>query len=336
MAELPERASRPPWWRSTSLLAATVGVALLLAAAVWLGVVSGPPATSTQSPAQSTLPASPSGNGYAPYVIAQSGGTGTPLEGPRTVSTPADCAFLADDWLRRLCSLTLDRDWRAIPVAPFTQNEGADPGLFAALSRAQIDGDPTLCLDGLGRSVYTLAHQPGGAPPPNATPAPIHPVAECLRALRSTAAAGTFVMEDRGPAATNGTVATSGPILTFTVSTGAAARAAQGVAPAYDPAAGCFAMSWSLCDQVLDLAATTLGDRQATVDELDVVAAQLAGCPGFTSDAPSPSPCPPPSGGTWIGSVIAGSRGARFQIDVAFDIAEVGGQVTLVEVPYHR
>ena len=334
MAGLPERASRRPWWRSASLLAATVGVALLLTAAFWLGVVSGPP-TTPSSPAP-TPSATPSGNGYAPYVIAQSGGTGTPLEGPRTVSTPADCAFLADEWLRQLCSLTLMRDWRTIPVAPSTQNEGPDPGVWAAISRAQIDGDPSFCLGSLARTLYTAAHVGGSARPPNTTPAPIHPVSECLVALRSNAGAGTFVMEDRGPTATNGTLVTSGPSVTFTVAAGAVTRAAQGVAPAYDPGVGCAQLSWTLCDQVLDLATATLGERQATVGGLGVAGQLLVGCPGVASDAPMPAPCPPPSGGTWLGGVIGDSGGASPHVVVAFDIADVGGQISLVEVPYHQ
>lgn len=335
MAELPSRAARRPWWRSASLLAAAVGVALLLTAAVWLGALAGPPVTPTST--APTPSASPSGSGYAPYVIAESAGVGTPAEGPRTVATPADCGFLADDWLRQLCTLTLTADWRAIPVAPISQSGQSltGPAWWAALARAMIDGDPSFCFDGSMRTFDTMGHSGGGAPPPDVTPAPIHPVAECLAYVRSTAIKGSFAVTDQGPGVTNGAAHQSGPSVTFTVSGQAVERSAQGVAPAFDPAGGCVEVTRTVCDQVLAALGDALGSRLSTITEVEVVG-QVVGCPGAAGGYPPPSSCPPPPGGTWIGGVIAGGGGALPQVVVAFDIAEVGREISLVEVPYHR
>lgn len=323
MAELPNRASRRPWRRSASLLAATVGVALLLTAGVWLGAMSGPPATSTNSPTPPTPTSSLTG--YTPYQLAEGYGPA------QVISTPADCAFLADDWLRRLCSLTLTPEWNSIDVAPMTQSSRVfiDPPWWAAFARATIDGDTSFCSDWITRTYMTLGRTGGSATPPNTTFAPLHPVAACIESLRSKAAAGSFTMTDQGAGPENGQV------VIFAVSSSAAARAAQGVAPSFDPEGTCTLASRSMCDAVSAAVDTALGDRTSSVDELDVTA-QLVGCPGFASDAPTPAPCPPPSGGTWIGGVIAGGGGSLPQVIVAFDIAEVGGQITLIEVPYHR
>ena len=124
----------------------------------------------------------------------------------------------------------------------------------------------------------------------------------------------------------------TGYVVIFMVSSNAATRAAQGVAPSFDPGGVCTLPTRSLCDAVSAATASVLGDRTSAIDELDVTA-QVVGCPGYASDAPTPAPCPPPSGGTWIGGVIAGGGGALPHVVVAFDIGEVGGQISLVEVP---
>lgn len=324
MAEVPTGAARRSRW--PSLLAATVGVALLLVAAVWLGTVSGPPATPATIAPSPTPTAASSSAGYTPYQLAE--GYGPTM----TIRTPADCTFLVDDWLRQLCILTLASEWKSIAVAPMTQSSSVftDPPWWAAFTRAMIDGDTSFCSDWTTRAFMTVGHSGGSAPPPGATFAPFHPVATCIDSLRSKADAGSFTMIDHGQGAPNGYV------LTFTVSDGAAARAAQGVAPSFDPAGECTLPARSLCDSVSAAATIALGDRTSAVDELGIAAQLLVGCPGFASDAATPAPCPPPSGGTWIGAVVAAGGGALPKVVAAFDIAAMGGQISLVEVPYHQ
>ena len=67
-----------------------------------------------------------------------------------------------------------------------------------------------------------------------------------------------------------------------------------------------------------------LGDRQGQVDGLG-----LQG--GSFECTTSASPCPPPSGGTWLGNVVASTGQST---GFAFDVAEIGGQVVVTEVPY--
>ena len=218
-------------WRrgSVGLVAAALGLlVVIVAAAVWLRAGGGPvpPQATPSGTAASSTPTS----GYAPYELAEASGPQNAEQPPHMIHAPADCASLADDWLRQLCTLTLTADWRAIPIAPLSQGGQTltGPAWWAALARAMIDGDPSFCFDGSMRIFDTLGHTGGGAPPPDTTPAPIHPVAECLAFLRSTAAKGSFSVTDRGPGVTSGASYQSGPSVTFTVAGQAVQRSTRG------------------------------------------------------------------------------------------------------------
>lgn len=323
MSALPTRSARP-WWRgSARLLVATVGIAMLLAAAVWLQAGSRPPVTptATPSPTPTTPSASPSGPGYVPYVIAQLAGTGTSAQAPRTITTPDDCAFLADDWLRSFCALTLRSGWHAI-IGP-TDPKPDSATWWAAWARAMIDGDSTFCFDGAMRTWVSLGSHLGATPSAGPTSPPVRPIAACLSLWRSTATKGTFTLSDQGPGTTDGPAIVSGPQVSVTVASGAAARAAQGVAPTFDPQVAC-GVPHDQCDRMLDAVTDVLGARSPTVQILEV-RAEILSCPAAAS------PCPPPDGGQWLGSVLAG-QGGNAALD--FDVADVAGQLTVVEVPY--
>ena len=275
-------------------------------------VATASPSAATASP--SVAAASPSAGSARPYRLAvPSRGS----FGPTTViATVADCDVLPTEWLRSFCALTLRSEWRAIaaPIDPFGQ---PPPSVtwFASIARASIDGDTSLCSDVAMREWLTLGSGHGGAPPPSATPAPLYPIAACLDYLRSVAAKGTFIVTDR-----------AGPdSVQISVDPGAVARAASGSAPAFDPPLSCGRdVTRDVCVRLVDAVTTALGSRQSGVRVLAGYA-QPVGC------LTSVTPCPPPAGGRWLGGMLVGLGGNDA---LAFDVAEVGGQVTATEVPY--
>jgi hypothetical protein len=245
-----------------------------------------------------------------------------------TISTAADCNGLPSGWIRSFCALTLRPDWQAIigPTDPLPDPaDGTDSVTwFASLARAEIDGDTTLCSDVAMRMWITMGSGLGGAPPPGATPTPVHPIAACLDSFRRTAAAGSFTVD--GPAYH----VTAQQLATDTVQVfenpAAVARAAGGTAPTFDPYLVCdlATVSRDVCDQLVAAVTTTLGSRQSGVQTIRGSGA-LADCPGSSSS------CPPPAAGSWLGGVLASTGSST---GYAFNVAEAGGQLTVVEVPF--
>jgi hypothetical protein len=312
------RGGAPQVRRLRSLWPAAAAAAVIVGAVVviWAirptstAVVGGSP-----SPAATAI-ASPSVSSARPYRLSVFSG-GSP--GPTTsIATAADCDALPTEWLRSFCALTLRSDWRAIVAPdPLARPPNATTSVtwFASMARASIDGDTTLCSDVAMREWVTLGSGLGGAPPPGSTPAPVHPVAACLDYLRSTSAKGTFTITDPGHQDT----------VQISVDPGAGARAAGGSAPAFDPKLVCGqALTRDVCNQLVDAVTTALGSRQSGVQVLSGYA-QPVGC------STSVTPCPPPEGGRWLGGVLVGLGGNEV---LAFDVADVGGQVTATEVPY--
>ncbi len=104
----------------------------------------------------------------------------------------------------------------------------------------------------------------------------------------------------------------------------AAARAADGSAPAFDPKLVCGPLTRDACARLVDAVTTALGSRQSGVEQLSAYA-QPIGC------STPVTPCPPPGGGRWLGGMAVSLGG---NVVVAFDVADAGGQITAVEVPF--
>ena len=276
-----------------------------------------PTPTATASPGAT---ASPSPIADAPYRISVLGSGGSP--GPTiTISTASDCDPLPSDWLRQVCGLTLRSAWQAIiaETDPFGDptTGTSSPTWWAALERAEIDGDTSLCSDVSMQTWISRGSSLGAAPEPGSTPSPVHPVAACIGFLRSTAASGSFQINDQG----GGNLPT---IVKLYVNPGAVARAASGSAPAFDPYVACDLRSLTrdLCNQMVAAVTTALGSRQSQVQTLSV-----RGVPAECLT--TASPCPSPGG--FIGSVFAGPIN---KTEFAFDVANVGGGLKVTEVPY--
>ncbi|HEY7936641.1 MAG TPA: hypothetical protein VID26_05870 [Candidatus Limnocylindrales bacterium] len=283
----------------------------------------------SQSPESSTVSptASPSPAGNVPYRVSIQTTPGS--AGPTTtISQPSDCNVMPSDWLLQVCGLALRPDWQSIiaatdplgPAAPvFAKTSVSSVTWWAALTRATIDGDTSLCSDASMRWWITLGSGLGGAPQPGATPAPLHPVASCLNSFRSTIAEGSFTLTDQSHLPDTSTVS-------FFVSPDASAQAGLGSAPAFDPSFGCDyrSMTRETCNDLLAAILPVLGDRESQVDRL-----VLRG--GSLECTTSSSPCPPPSGGTWLGNVVALTGQST---GFAFDVAEIDGQIVTTEVPY--
>ena len=296
--------------RSTGMLVALVGV---LSAC---GASPGPSESST---------ASPSVVAVRPYRLSLLSAQGSP--GPtRSIATPADCDTLPTDWSRSVCALTLRSDWHAIiaPTDPFAAppNGYSSPTWIASMARAQIDGDRTLCSDVTMREWISASSNPV-APPPGPTPTPVGPIGSCLDALRSTTAQGSFSVEN----------AAGENMLKFFVDPGAVARAAGGSAPAFDPKVLCTSppgsgresLTRDVCNQLVDAVTTALGSRRSAVQALFAYPVPIECLKS------APAACPSPSGGSWLGGVVAALAGNQ---GFGFDVTEVGGQVTVAEVPY--
>ena len=267
----------------------------------------------------SQLVASPSPSTTAitlrPYQLRVVDSFGSP--GPtRTIAAVSDCAFLGTDWLRSYCGLTLRSDWRTIiaPTDPFVEPaDGTDSVTWmSALTRAEIEGDTTICLDAAARFWMCAGSVNKAAPQPGATYAPVRPVAACIASFRTYATKGSFI----GPA-------DGSHVIELLVDQGALARIDGGPAASFDPIVACGgAMHRDVCNQVFDAVAAVLGSRQSQVGSL-LAQAEPISC--LTTS----SPCPPPSAGTWFG-------GAR--VDIAktehyFDVVDIAGQITAIEVP---
>ncbi|HLY13906.1 MAG TPA: hypothetical protein VKR24_06115 [Candidatus Limnocylindrales bacterium] len=314
-------------WALAAVIALVVLAGFALIASQVRPGISGP----SLSPATSASAASPSPSAAAdvPYRIRVRTLPGSP--GPViTIAAPSDCSALPTDWLDQICSLTLRPDWQSIiastdpfgpPLGPTggkTPAEIGTPTWWAALTRANLDGDPTFCSDASARSWVTRGSGLGAAPEPGSTPAPLHPVASCLNAFRRTVSQGSFTLIDSASPL-------SPTVLTFFVAPGASARVGVGSAPAFDPAFGCYpGTTRETCNALLAAVTPVLGDRRAQVERVGVRA-------GSFECTTSASPCPPPPGGTWLGNVVALTGDST---GFAFDVAEIGGQVVVTEVPY--
>ena len=273
---------------------------------------------------------SPSAAANVPYRISVQTLPGS--AGPTTtISAPSDCDAMPSDWLRQICTLTLRPDWQSIiastdplgrlgplPSGKYPAEVGT-PTWWASLVRANIDGDTTFCSDASARFWVTLGSGLGAAPAPGTTSPPVHPVGTCLTSFRRNVSQGSFTISDDA-------IPLSPSVLTFFVAPGASAQVGLGSAPAFDPSFGCDyrSMTRETCNDLLAAVLPVLGDRQRQVERLTLRGGSLA----CTTSA---SPCPPPPGGTWLGNVIASTGETT---GFAFDVAEIGGQVVVTEVPY--
>jgi len=228
---------------------------------------------------------------------------------------------LPSDWLRRVCALTLRSAWPAIITETDLFNDPAtgigEPTWWAALERAAIDGDTSLCFDVSMRMWISLGSSLGGAPEPGSTPSPIHPVAGCLSFLRSTAAKGSFQINDQG----------GGPgMVVLFVDPDAVADAMAGTAPAFDPYVVCDVgtLTRDVCDQLIAAVTTALGSRQAVVQEMSI-----RNVPAECLSAGAP--CRTPFAAGFVAGVVAGPLNEG---EFAFDVTNVGGQLKVTEVPY--
>jgi hypothetical protein len=234
----------------------------------------------------------------------------------RTIAAASDCSFLGTEWLRFYCGLTLRSDWRTItgPTDPFVEPPDCTDSVtwMAALTRAEIEGDTTFCLDAASRFWVSAGSINKSAPQPGTTYAPVRPVAVCIADFRNVAVNGSF----NGPA--DGL-----SVIELLVDRGAVARIDNGPTASFDPIVGCFEpMRRDVCNAVFDAVVGVLGSRQSQVASL-VAQAEPISC--LTAS----SPCPPPSSGTWVG----GARVAVARVELYFDVVDIGGQVTAVEVP---
>ncbi len=238
-----------------------------------------------------------------------------------TVSTATDCEPLPSDWLREVCALTLRSAWQGIIADTDLFNDPttgiSSPTWWAALERAEIDGDTSICFDVSMRMWISLGSHLGGAPEPGSTPAPVHPIGACIGFLRSTAAKGSFQINDQG----------GGPgMVMLYVGPSAAAKAAAGEPPAFDPYVVCDVRSLTrdVCNQLVAAVTTALGSRQAQVQEMAVFGGP-AECLRATA------PCPTPVAAGFVGGVVAGPLNTG---NLAFDVTSVNGQLGVTEVPY--
>ena len=207
-----------------------------------------PPEASSASPSATLVAPAPSPSSspiaLRPYQLKVLDSRGSPIS-TKTIATTGDCAFLSTDWLRSFCALTLRSDWRAIigPTDPFVEPaDGTDSVTWmAALARAQIEGDTSLCLDVAARFWMSAGSVNRSAPAPGSTYAPIQPVAACIADFRNVAAKGTF----NGPA-------DGMNVIELVVDQGARARIDGGPTASFDPIVGCSEpMNRDVCNEIV-------------------------------------------------------------------------------------
>lgn len=271
------------------------------------------PTTSSAAPPASSPSSSPITLRSYQLRVLDSRGSPAPT---RRIAATSDCAFLGTDWLRSYCGLTLRSDWRTIigPTDPFVEPaDGTDSVTWmAALTRAEIEGDTTFCLDVATRFWVSAGSVNKAAPQPGTTYAPIRPVAACIADFRTVAVKGSF----NGPA--DGL-----SVIELLVDRGALAGIDNGPAASFDPIVACGEpMRRDVCNQVFDAVAAVLGDRQDQVGSL-VAQAEPISC------VTASSPCPPPASGTWVG----GARVGLDKVELHFDVVDIGGNITAIEVP---
>ncbi len=250
---------------------------------------------------------------------------GTP--GPiALISTPADCDPLPTDWLRTFCDLTLRSDWQAIigPHDPFgwpRTDVGAPVTWLAAMARATIDGDTTICHAVAMREWLTYGAGLGAGPLAAATPAPVQPIARCLTSLRTTAEYGTFSVSDPHETTVGPRVASAS--VTVTVGADALVHAGAASAPTFDPGVLCDPrITTEDCARIIDAVTAALSQRLASVIGMTVRPAALP----WTASA---SPHPTPSAGQWLGTVVVGLTGSG---SLTFEATDVAGQISLMQV----
>lgn len=290
-------------------------------------VSAAPSSSSAAATSAAPLPPSAGTVSLSPYRLSLEGSRQTPSP-TMTISTEADCTTLPPGWLRSFCSLTLRSTWPAIigPTDPLGEPPDGNASVtwFATLARAAIDGDTSVCSDVAMRMWISMASHLGGAPPPDSTPSPVHPTAICLTDLRSMVAKGS-VSVDGPPYKLSAQEWATDTVRVF-VDPAAVTHAVVGLAPSFDPYLACdmATLTRAVCSQLIDAVTVALGSRQGAVATL-LAYGHPYGC------LTSASPCAPPDGGAWLGAVVA-STGDK--TGFAFDVADVAGQIRVIEVPY--
>ena len=228
-----------------------------------------------------------------------------------------DCAFLVSPWLHGFCLGTLLADWQAIAIDedPTPQSDTWS----AAMARAQMDGDLSIC-DDVRMRTWMSAPTMGGAPQPGASATPgAGPIAECRRDLSNPPRPGVIAIEDptaKPKAPISVTVVYPPP--TFPVMP----------ARAFVPAVICPLLPYenpsaAACAQVVDALAKSpdLGPASITIVG---VHSELLGC------APA-LPCPTwPPDGVGLHSVVVGYADGR---TLQFNAVTTGGRIVFVEIP---
>ena len=305
-----------------AILRQSLGASLVLVTAVVIAACA-PLGTSSKAPsADASMSLAPSASNATaapitlrPYQLKVLDSRGSQIS-TTTIASTGDCAFLSTDWLRSFCALTLRADWRTIigPTDPFVEPaDGTDSVTWmAASTRAQIEGDTSLCLDVASRFWMSAGSVNKSGPEPGSTYAPVRPVAACIADFRNVAAKGSF----NGPA--DGL-----NVIQLVVDPGALARIDSGPTASFDPIVGCSEpMNRDACNEIFDAVVAALAIRQTQVVSL-VAQAEPISC--LTAS----TPCPPPSAGTWVG----GARVDLVSSELYFDVVNVDGQVTASEVP---
>ncbi len=265
--------------------------------------------TAVASPAPSSAPP-PTAAALKPYRVIDSKAPG----GSRLISSPADCEPLPSDWLRQLCSLVLRPTWQSI-VAPTDPSPGS-ASWYAALARAEIDGDLSICEDIRMRTWMSIAPQ-GGAPAPGTTTPPRHPIQDCRQDLAHPPKPGTVDITDPTQSFASSLIFTFDPPVMVVPPP-----------PSTDPTVACQTMGnpptieAPACQQILDAVLGQLGSDATVLVGISIRPTAIP------CDAAGTA-CPPPPGGTLIGSALAGLGPGR---TLTFNAWDVGGQVVLVPV----
>ncbi len=259
--------------------------------------------------ANETATASPTPVPASPYHLAL-GGT------DHLIRSASDCTFIPSAWLRDFCALALRADWRAI--ATDGDPLGRSETWYAAMARAQMDGDLSICDDVRMRTWLTLASK-GGAPSPSASlPPVVGPIATCRTILSNPPRPGSISVDDSSSG-------TKKPVsLTVTYQPPTIPLLPQ---PVFDPGVVCtdeygFSMSATTCSLIL-------GAVLASTD-LDSSSITIVGVRPHLLPCTAPLPCPgEPQGATGLGSALIGYRDRRTVYVNAFS---TGGAAVLVAV----